>query len=422
MKALEFYTKTIEYHNKIGYIGDAATIWQNNMSDIANIIRFSNTHEDLIDKVDQHFLYGINFPPELSYDTGKWQNPNDNPSVREKLIDWLLARLEGPFPTFGESKFTHSRNRVVRNGLELSGNFLRTYSIWLRILKYIRGLPDCPELNHVLELGAGAGHQARTLLLQGVKKYTIMDLPETLIFSFAHLSLCFPDKKLLWVTCEEDLNKIDEHDIVFVPVVFANKFHGKTYDLFLNSSSLGETNNKTINYWMDFIQNKVDIKYLFTLNRFLNTLDDNRKQQRINENECSVHYDTNWTMLNWELEPIYCRCPYVDTLHSRYVEIIGKREVPNFDIVEKSNWYLQEAKDEDWYRLGDYFGRGVMTARDNVLVNDMTKTGTLFKLWESIRYKPSKENVSLMLRYLDRITVRYPFEEKFYYERLLNSL
>jgi len=93
-------------------------------------------------------------------------------------------------------------------------------------------------------------------------------------------------------------------------------------------------------------------------------------------------------------------------------------------LVERSNEWLQDAMDEDWYRLQGYYSNGIMQARNNVMVNDTTMTGPLFKLWESIRLDQNVQNISAMLTYLNRVTVgcSHHFEEKMYYEKLLSNL
>ncbi len=218
---------------------------------------------------------------------------------------------------------------------------------------------------------------------------------------------------------------MDDYDIVFVPAVFAPKLHGRTYDLFLNTASMGEMNNETIRRWMDFIQHKVKIKNLYTMNRFLNVVDSGHATFRINENEASVSYDHRWDINYWKLEETFALCPYMDTLHSRYVVIIASRpdEEPK-DLVEKSKNLLQDVKDEDWVRLKGMFGNGVMQQRANLLSPDLTMTGTLFKLWESLRLDQTAEGAGLMLEYLDTITVgcSRKFEEKMFYEELYNRL
>jgi hypothetical protein len=420
-KVTTFYRKVISYHDSVRYDPRMDVIWSNNMTDMVGILMKSKSAEELIDYVDQTFMYAINFPPENGENTGVWKRNGDHPRIREKQINWLLNKLT--FDLFAEpediqeSQFIHNRNKTIRKGRTLSGNFLRTYSITKQIIKYIG------KVGRVLEIGGGCGHLARTisLMMPGVK-YTIVDLPETLNFSYTFISLNFPDKKCLYVTSVEEAKNVDQYDFVFVPAVFAEHLHGREYDLFVNTASMGEMRNDVIHHWMDFIQNKLKVNNLFTLNRFLNVIDDGHAVFRKFENECSTCYDHKWEILNWELEPIYTRCPFIDTLHSRYVEIIAKRPYNCTDLIARSNELLQDALDEDWFRLKNYYSGGIMQYRANVLVNDMTMSGALFKLWESIRLDQNKKNVSAMLEYIDRLDIDLFFEEKLYYQDLLARL
>jgi hypothetical protein len=65
-----------------------------------------------------------------------------------------------------------------------------------------------------------------------------------------------------------------------------------------------------------------------------------------------------------------------------------------------------------------------MNMRQNPFVTDVTMTGTLFKLWETIRLHATDEGVYLMLRYLDTVlhSPQVVFEEGRYYEDLLLAL
>lgn len=422
------YDEVVEYYINAHYDAKLDPIWSNNMSDISQIFKSSKTAEELIERIDQTFMYAINFPPENAQNTGVWRSGSDAPHIREKQIDWLLKKQKSvgldifELPEhIQESQNVYSRNKVMRNGRILTGNFLRTLSIADRVFKVI----GKEKIQNILELGAGCGHQARTLsLFLPNSKYTIVDLPETLIFSYTFISLNFPQKKILFVTAEEDMDKMDEYDFVFIPVVFADRLAGRNYDLFINTASMGEMRNDVIHYWMDLIQNKINIKYLFTLNRFLNTVDDGHASFRRNSNECSTSYDHKWTILNWELEPIYTRCPWIDTLHSRYVEIIASRgnDLKPEELRPRSIELLHEAMSEDWFRLRGMYSDGMMQYRANILVNDMTMEGPLFKLWESIRLDQNRSNVSTMIEYLNRLIVKHPFEERYYYEDLLRRL
>jgi hypothetical protein len=188
---------------------------------------------------------------------------------------------------------------------------------------------------------------------------------------------------------------------------------------------MGEMQNTVVRYWMDFVQKKLNVHYLFTLNRYLNTIDPRLHEWRWEENECSAHYDKRWNIIKWEVEPSYTRSPYVDTLIARYVEIIAERieTVDDSTCAMRSRTLIRQIKQQDWYRLADSYPP-VMTMRDNIMVQDMAMTGALFMLWESIRLHPTVEAVSLLLQYLYTLLRREDreFEEEKYYENLFFNL
>jgi hypothetical protein len=65
-----------------------------------------------------------------------------------------------------------------------------------------------------------------------------------------------------------------------------------------------------------------------------------------------------------------------------------------------------------------------MSMGQNAFYTDVTMTGTLFKLWECVRLRPSAETVSMLLRYIASLIHgnALVFEEARYYESLLLQL
>jgi hypothetical protein len=425
------YEKIKKYSHDSGFDAkyNLNAFWSSdNMRDMLSIVYNSGSCEEVINRVDETFMYAINFPPECA-PTGRYAHPHlDRPGIRERSIDWLLndqvRRGVNLFSTpdhIQESKFVHPRNQILRNGRILTSNFLRTFSMSEQIAKYCK-----LENKRILELGAGCGYFARTFsLLNECSQYVIMDIPETLNFSFVFLNLEFPDKNILFVTEKEDFDRMDKFDFVLVPTCFVEYLKGQKFDLFVNTASMGEMQNNIIRFWMKFIQEDVTILNLYTCNRYLNTIKTGF-EWRLEENECSVHYDSNWDILNWELEPSYCKCPYMDTLHARYVEILAKRPsvLTQDEKVKLSEKHLEDVRLQDWNRMTILFDYCIMTAGDNIISNDTTMTGTLFKLWESIRLNPTKEAIQLLLHYMSRLILseKKMFEEQSYYEKLANEL
>lgn len=280
----------------------------------------------------------------------------------------------------------------------------------------------------IFELGGGLGHLARTLkLYHPLSCHVIVDLPETLFFSIQFLNLNFQNCRYKLVSNDTQLNENDfeENDFIFIPTKYSNVLMNVEFDLFVNTASMGEMKNSVIRYWMNFIQNEIKVKNLYTLNRFLNVIIAGRDNWRTQENECSLLYDQRWDILCWELEPKFTCSPYVDTVVARYVEIIATR-LTTVDIAQsriESERLLEEVKCEDWHRQLSICSP-VMIRLGNILSNDLGKSGALYKLWNSIRFNTTAENVWVMLQYLDTIVQKgeWEFEETYFYEHLFLSL
>ena len=393
-------------------------LWgERNRETIDQMIRGAADTQELIFQMQKTHLFGVSTDNDF------------RPDLRKAAIEWLVAKYEScgidveSLPAeVEESPYSCPEISVLRNGRRLSVDFLRTVAVAHDIRRYLQ--QSRPPL-HVVELGSGLGHLARTLRISGVSQsHILLDLPESLIFSYAFLTMNFPDASAIFVTEAEQLAGIRTggYDFVFVPSCFAESIDFAGVELFVNTASLGEMNNVTIRYWMDFVQHRTPIKYLFTQNRFLNTVDPGPDGHlwRFEENECSVHYDSSWTILKWDLEPPWYQCPYIAPLSARSLDIVATREIPQDSqaAVERSLRLLEEVKQEDWFRFADT--PPYMTVRHNRLVTDVTMTGALFKLWESIRLSPTAEAVFALLRYLETLIHgdHVAFEETRYYQQL----
>ena len=212
-----------------------------------------------------------------------------------------------------------------------------------------------------------------------------------------------------------------------MPAPFIESFPLKEFDLFLNTASLGEMRNKTIEYWYNVIQNKLAIRFYYTLNRFLNSIELPAHAWRLLENKCSVLLDSRWVIDKWELEPDFARNPYVHSQISREVEIFATRvdKKPNQSGVEQ---LLESRKKQielqDWFRFDNV--DPTMTLRDTMLSHDFTKNGTLYTLWDSIRLSDDKISWPYIfmlkyLRYINKSATCF-YEEFFYYLSKLEGM
>jgi putative sugar O-methyltransferase len=381
----------------------------------AELIQRFGTTEELVHEMQRTYLFSIN-------------SEHEN---RRLAVDWMIAKYReqgldiGTLPKeVEESPVSYDGNSVDHAGRRLSVDFFRTLAATWKIQQLIQ---KKNEPLRVVELGAGLGHLARILRIMKVaRSQVILDLPETLIFSYAFLTLNFPGAKALFITSEGQAKSavIDDYDFVFVPSCFAHSVNLAGAELFVNTASLGEMQNESIRYWMRFVQEDLSVKHIFVQNRFLNVIDPEQYAWRWNENEGSVRFDRSWTILGWDLEPTWFRCPYVVSISSRQLEIAATRdEPPSAESAERrSQALIAEVEGQDWLQRSAE--PPYMNMRQNPFVTDVTMTGTLFKLWEAIRLHATDEAVYLMLRYLGTVgrDPKTVFEEARYYEDLLLAL
>lgn len=384
------------------------TMWSN-CKDLTDIIETSKSDRETTGRVENTCRFGVNPQSE---------------QIRERMVDWYHNYLGGICQStcWCDDYYLYS--------VLFTPDELRTAVICKNIEISIR---IDPKQFRIMELGGGCGHLAETLkLMIPHSTYIGIDLPESLFFAYVYLRTNFPESRVQFVTDPSQLwRDFDSFDFVFVPTIFAEELKDRQVDLFVNTASMGEMNNQSIRYWMDFIQNKIKVRYFYGLNRFLNPLSVGGilTHDRLNENEASVLFDKNWDILKWELEPPFTRCPYEEpSVVARELEIIAERIMPSQKLVSyaeatfrrESRKLIDDIKDEDWFK---HLSKNKnMAMRSNVLCNDLTMTGTLFKLWESIRLDPNTTNVSMMLMYLSTLQRKdYPVEEWFYYRSLLDT-
>jgi putative sugar O-methyltransferase len=418
IRARDFYAKlckryaTEHFYERV----PLNVFWRDqNMPVMRDIIEGADSPETVVHRAQQTFMFSVNIES----------------AIKARAVDWLLAeqRSRGVdifslTSEIQESVYSYPGNNVERQGRRLTPDFIRTVNIGQQISRYFK--PHKLGFD-ILELGGGLGHLARTMKLLGLtSSHVIVDLPETLVFSYCFLRLNFPSARIVLVEDEDSARTVmvDSYDFALVPALFADAITARSYDLFVNTASLGEMPNKSIRYWMDLIQNSLKVDYIYTLNRYLNTIDPSLHSWRWEENECSVHYDRRWDIRQWELEPRFTRCPYIDTLIARYVEIAAVRlkTIDEPECASHAAELLRMVQEEDWYNIkGD---SAMMTRGDQILAHDLTIDGTLFKLWNVLRLQPSVEAVETLLRYLDTLLAREGrvFEEQHYYEDLFFSL
>jgi putative sugar O-methyltransferase len=126
----------------------------------------------------------------------------------------------------------------------------------LRIM--FRCQEDVPNLNSILEVGGGYGSLARLWMLNKIKRYVIVDLPESLFYSEVCLRAEFGDNVGYWEGSDPGT------PIVLVPVGRISEYTQKS-DLVINVGSLQEMSDAWVSFYMDWLD-RYQPRFFYSLN------------------------------------------------------------------------------------------------------------------------------------------------------------
>jgi hypothetical protein len=193
----------------------------------------------------------------------------DDPACRPiawGYLDWLEgfgAPLEGLDERVQESPLVGKRTLFRVRGRLLSTMFLFHLCEATRVLRHV-GQP-----RNVLEIGPGYGGLARVLkLLSPGTRYTLLDLPDSLTCSYVFLATHFPEARLLFVTGKGQMDAAGDADFVFLPTTLVEELHGRETQLAINTCSFGEMTQPVIDRYLDLLQHRMQVRWLYSLNRY----------------------------------------------------------------------------------------------------------------------------------------------------------
>jgi putative sugar O-methyltransferase len=174
-------------------------------------------------------------------------------NVRENKIYFLLEKAINKTNINEKHKFgcinkIGNPKGVLINDKVLTESSIRHYTDSNEICSLVA------ENSTVCEIGGGHGGLASQLLFNKKLKYIDCDLPSSLIIIFYFLSMSFNDKKILWVTSEDEIIEND-YDIILIPNYFKNIIPKIKIDLFFNSYSFSEMNINELKCYKDIIEN-----------------------------------------------------------------------------------------------------------------------------------------------------------------------
>jgi putative sugar O-methyltransferase len=303
----------------------------------------------------------------------------DDPEC-DRIIDAYLAYLHksgtpiGSLPEqMAESDLVGRRAVVSRQGRSVSTGFLLHLCMALRIYAHTGD-----RVQTVLEIGGGYGGLARVLrLFYPKQRYIILDLLTSLYCSYIFLATHFPELKLLFVTNESELALIDNYDFVFVPTEFFDGLRGRKFDLVINTCSLGEMPQRTVDSYMQFINKEATVRFFYSVNRF-GPFDSHVFPDSAN---VSVKLDPDWRVLVWDvfgehgfaqIEPV---CP-------RHLELLVER-MP----------MASEAKDLNRLAAGQLYALANMVP--------LRSSAWHYCMWNSIRMAPAANVIWHYLRIIE---------------------
>ncbi|MBV8888924.1 MAG: putative sugar O-methyltransferase [Alphaproteobacteria bacterium] len=353
----------------------------------------------------------------------------------ERLLDQKGWRLDLLSPGFQESDLFADCHCQLRNGRRLSSDFLWRVSMLERLSHY---LPRTDEKLVVVELGSGSGNFARAFKLAYPNStYICIDIPETLFFANLFLTANFPSIRALYISSDGPgiNNDLLDYDFVFIPTEFAHRLDGLQADLFVNMNSLGEMTNEVIEQWFEFLQNTIHAKKVFLLNRFLNRVDiASPSHPRRDESACAFQLDRYWDILDWEVDPDFDRSPYVRTTATRNLLIIARRCAAAETLAQRTNevlarlppvvvedWAIQAYWDDDGELKSGGRYPPLSSRGDYNLTHDLTRSGSLFVIWEAYRLTGSQQYARLLLIWMmEHGGMTTPFEEIYFLTRAVD--
>jgi putative sugar O-methyltransferase len=284
-------------------------------------------------------------------------------TVADGYLSWL-EEFGRPLQSFDESICETSKvsPKVVmtRGGRRVSTSFLWHLCIAAQLQ---HALADPPGT--VLEIGPGFGGLARLLKMLWPKtRFTLVDLPESLVFTQVYLESAHPDAKTVFAASPEELRTVDDDcDFLLVPSSCLHDLGGKTFDLALNIAAFGEMKKDAVGSYMNFIEREADVRWFYGINLFgQHPPESGRVSQRLHGDDiCRVAMplDPHWRTLLWDMHG-EAGFAQVDPLMAPCLEILMERiPAPQRAATERereardcfAKAQARESKDSAWCRL-----------------------------------------------------------------------
>jgi putative sugar O-methyltransferase len=203
--------------------------------------------------------------------------------------------------SIGESNLTPAEAVADCGAVTFSHTLDQAFSYYHYIVEGI-GVALVP---HVLEIGSGYGRFVRVLRLAGrAQRFTLVDLPQSLLFAFAFLRQQFPQAAMKIVKSRADIYPAMEQDFdfVFCPVQFVDTLVPANVDLLVNTYSLGEMPQGCVDHLMGCIHANLQPRYFYSLNSIFTNKNLHFDIGYLGEgNEIVLNLEPEWWPMTFEI-------------------------------------------------------------------------------------------------------------------------
>jgi hypothetical protein len=217
-------------------------------------------------------------------------------------LDVALALLRSEFPSYGrliDSIGDSGYSRRV-SLIKMGHRILSSATLFqLRYLLFCLQHASFPK--RVCEIGGGYGALARLFFCNPIHcpdTYVMIDFPESLFFAEVFLRANFPNLEIAYAT----RTARSDASVLLCPIGHAPLVSHFTYDLTINTGSMGEMSNTWVTHWMDWLDS-TSCRYFYSLNYFGQPIDFSAERR----NDWSPRPSAKWAARILRFDPEFVR-------------------------------------------------------------------------------------------------------------------
>jgi hypothetical protein len=234
----------------------------------------------------------------------------------EQVCAWKLREITQAFDWPEWATESTLSSSIDIQGKRLSTIFLTHLYYYLRIVSLE------PKLRTIVEIGGGYGGLARIFKMGRPDcRYVLIDLPESLFFAHVFLRENFPQSKIAYGAPAAG----GGFDFLLLPVQNAEALSSVgQIDVAINTGSFQEMTEDANRYWMGLLQNRADVRALYSFNYFLLNRERHGETAGGATPICPI-LDDRWTPAFFKINP---PIPTIDATQRNWLELFVRRAAP----------------------------------------------------------------------------------------------